>query len=118
MTHLTDLEEISSYCSFCVTVSLFLALGSLARLDSTLPQQRNLSSLFITTDSASGALCFARSSDKRMVVGTLRGFDQFMNLVVDNTEEVNGNERNEIGMVVIRGNSVVTVEALEPVRGL
>ncbi|KAG4204818.1 hypothetical protein ERO13_A04G061800v2 [Gossypium hirsutum] len=39
----------------------------------------------------------------RMVVGTLRGFDQFMNLVVDNTVEV------------IRGNSVVTVEALEPV---
>ena len=36
----------------------------------------------------------------RMVVGTLRGFDQFMNLVVDNTVEVNGNERNDIGMVV------------------
>ncbi|KAK7321810.1 hypothetical protein VNO77_32772 [Canavalia gladiata] len=52
----------------------------------------------------------------RMIVGTLRGFDQFMNLVVDNTVEVNGNEKNEIGMVVIRGNSVVTVEALEPVN--
>ncbi|BBH07622.1 probable small nuclear ribonucleoprotein G, partial [Prunus dulcis] len=51
----------------------------------------------------------------RMVIGTLRGFDQFMNLVVDNTVEVNGNEKNDIGMVVIRGNSVVTVEALEPV---
>lgn len=36
----------------------------------------------------------------RMVVGTLRGFDQFMNLVVDNTVEVNGNEKNDIGMVV------------------
>ncbi|CAK9181319.1 unnamed protein product, partial [Ilex paraguariensis] len=50
----------------------------------------------------------------RMVVGTLRGFDQFMNLVIDNTLEVNGNETTDIGMVVIRGNSVVTVEALEP----
>lgn len=50
-----------------------------------------------------------------MVVGTLRGFDQFMNLVVDNTVEVNGNDKTDIGMVVIRGNSVVTVEALEPV---
>ncbi|KAK3193060.1 hypothetical protein Dsin_024370 [Dipteronia sinensis] len=28
-----------------------------------------------------------------MVVGTLRGFDQFMNLVADNTLEVNGNEK-------------------------
>ncbi|KAM3200866.1 putative small nuclear ribonucleoprotein G isoform X1 [Capsicum annuum] len=51
----------------------------------------------------------------RLVTGTLRGFDQFMNLVIDNTVEVNGNEKNEIGMVVIRGNSVVTIEALEPV---
>nr|XP_019710680.1 probable small nuclear ribonucleoprotein G isoform X1 [Elaeis guineensis] len=51
----------------------------------------------------------------RVVVGTLRGFDQFMNLVVDNTVEVIGNEKNDIGMVVIRGNSVVMIEALEPV---
>lgn len=51
----------------------------------------------------------------RVVVGTLRGFDQFMNLVIDNTVELNGNENNEIGMVVIRGNSVVMIEALEPV---
>ncbi len=36
----------------------------------------------------------------RMVIGTLRGFDQFMNLVVDNTVEVNGNEKTDIGMVV------------------
>ncbi|XP_039026321.1 probable small nuclear ribonucleoprotein G [Hibiscus syriacus] len=37
----------------------------------------------------------------RMVVGTLRGFDQLMNLVVDNTVEVNGNEKTDIGMVVL-----------------
>lgn len=36
----------------------------------------------------------------RMIVGTLRGFDQFMNLVVDNTVEVNGDEKTDIGMVV------------------
>ncbi|PKI46450.1 hypothetical protein CRG98_033148 [Punica granatum] len=40
----------------------------------------------------------------RMVVGTLCGFDQFMNLVAENTIEV------------IQGNSVVIVEALEPVN--
>lgn len=50
-----------------------------------------------------------------MAVDMLRGFDQFMNVVVDNTVRINGNENNEIGMVVIRGNSVVTVKALEPV---
>ncbi|KAJ0026196.1 hypothetical protein Pint_06782 [Pistacia integerrima] len=36
----------------------------------------------------------------RMVVGTLCWFDQFMNLVVGNTVEVNGNEKTDTGMVV------------------
>jgi len=52
----------------------------------------------------------------RKVTGILRGYDQFMNLVIDNTvEEVSANERNEIGMVVIRGNSVVMLEPLEKI---
>ncbi|KAK9093406.1 hypothetical protein Syun_028317 [Stephania yunnanensis] len=58
---------------------------------------------------------FFKLNANRVVVGTLRGFDQFMNLVIDNTMEINGNEKNDIGMVVIRGNSVVMIEALEPV---
>jgi small nuclear ribonucleoprotein G len=67
----------------------------------------------------------------RKVTGFLRGYDQFMNLVLDNTiEEVSPSERNEIGMVVcvqphcysvtyfykvIRGNSVVMMEPLEKI---
>jgi len=52
----------------------------------------------------------------RKVTGILRGYDQFMNLVIDNTvEEVSANERSEIGMVVIRGNSVVMLEPLEKI---
>ena len=35
--------------------------------------------------------------------------------MIDNTVEMNGNEKTNIGMVVTRGNSVVTVEALGPV---
>jgi len=48
--------------------------------------------------------CLSISSVKlnanRVVIGTLRGFDQFMNLVVDNTVEVNGNDKTDIGMGV------------------
>ena len=37
-------------------------------------------------------------------MGVLRGYDQFMNIVLDNTVEiVSPTEKNEIGMVVIRG---------------
>jgi small nuclear ribonucleoprotein G len=39
-----------------------------------------------------------------------------MNLVLDNcVEEVSASEQNNIGMVVIRGNSVVLMEPLERV---
>ena len=39
----------------------------------------------------------------RHVTGNLRGFDQFMNIVLDNTvEEVSETERNDIGLVVRR----------------
>ncbi|KAL5264877.1 hypothetical protein ACHWQZ_G005830 [Mnemiopsis leidyi] len=55
----------------------------------------------------------------RQVTGILRGFDPFMNVVVDETVDttpgsVNANQN--IGMVVIRGNSIVMVEALEPIH--
>lgn len=75
----------------------------------------------------------------RSVTGVLRGFDPFMNLVVDDSvEELKDGGRNQIGMVVsillktiqilllmhinnmsinllqvIRGNSIVMVEALD-----
>ncbi len=52
----------------------------------------------------------------RRVTGVLRGFDQFMNLVLEDTiEEVSATERNDLGMVVIRGNSVIIIEPLEKV---
>jgi small nuclear ribonucleoprotein G len=49
----------------------------------------------------------------RHVTGVLRGFDQFMNIVLDNT--VDEKLKADLGMVVIRGNSIITIEALERV---
>ncbi|KAI9019043.1 ribonucleoprotein LSM domain-containing protein [Hyaloraphidium curvatum] len=57
---------------------------------------------------------FIQLNGNRKVTGILRGFDPFLNLVVDESvEEISEKERKEIGMVVIRGNSVIMVEALE-----
>ncbi|KAJ8605618.1 hypothetical protein CTAYLR_000087 [Chrysophaeum taylorii] len=51
---------------------------------------------------------------KRRVNGYLRGYDQFMNLVLDDAvEEVSKTERREIGTVVLRGNAIENFELME-----
>ncbi|XP_037077688.1 small nuclear ribonucleoprotein G-like [Pollicipes pollicipes] len=50
----------------------------------------------------------------RQIEGVLRGFDPFMNLVLDESLEVTkSGQRTKIGMVVVRGNSIIMLESLE-----
>ncbi|XP_060050656.1 small nuclear ribonucleoprotein G-like [Erinaceus europaeus] len=52
----------------------------------------------------------------RHVQGILQGFDLFMNLVVDECVKMaNSGQKNNTGMVVTRGNSIIMLEALERV---
>ena len=46
----------------------------------------------------------------RKLVGTLRGYDAFLNVVLEDAENDGG---AFVGQVVIRGNSIVQFEALE-----
>ncbi|KAL1958053.1 hypothetical protein VTO42DRAFT_5265 [Malbranchea cinnamomea] len=60
---------------------------------------------------------FVQLNGNRKVIGVLRGYDVFMNIVLDEAvEEKNGGEKVNLGMVVIRGNSVVMLEALERIN--
>ncbi|KAE8214188.1 hypothetical protein CF319_g2925 [Tilletia indica] len=61
----------------------------------------------------------------RRITGTLRGYDVFMNIVVENAIEqlhpIKGNlnlwkDGPQCGTVVVRGASVTMVEGLEPVK--
>ena len=53
-----------------------------------------------------------RINGSRQVEGTLSGFDPFMNLVLqDAVEFTKQGTQNRIGMIVVRGNSVVMLEA-------
>ncbi len=57
---------------------------------------------------------FIKLNGKRAVSGVLRGYDQFLNIVLENTvEEVSDKVRNPIGTVVIRGNSIIMMECVE-----
>lgn len=50
-----------------------------------------------------------RLNGARIIKGVVRGFDPFMNLVLDDASDSN----QQIGMIVIRGNSVMAIEALD-----
>ncbi len=47
----------------------------------------------------------------RNVEGVLRGYDQFMNIVIDESVEVQADgEKRALGMTMVRGNSILTLE--------
>ena len=48
----------------------------------------------------------------RRIIGTLRGYDAFLNVVLEETENEAG---QYLGQVVVRGNSIVQLEGLERV---
>ncbi|MFQ5553043.1 MAG: LSM domain-containing protein [Thermoplasmata archaeon] len=47
--------------------------------------------------------------DNRVLVGTLIGYDDYMNMVLEDTEETQGEQVRRVGTVVLRGNNVVTI---------
>lgn len=47
--------------------------------------------------------------DGRMIEGKLVGFDQYMNLVLEESEEKRDETGRRLGTVILRGNNVVTI---------
>ncbi len=47
--------------------------------------------------------------DNRTLKGTLVGYDDYMNMVLEDTEETQGDQVRRIGTVILRGNNVVTI---------
>ena len=50
--------------------------------------------------------------DSRILEGKLTGFDDYMNMVLEDTEETNGDQSRRLGTVVLRGNNVVSISTL------
>lgn len=47
--------------------------------------------------------------DGRIIEGKLVGFDQYMNLVLEESEEKNDDAGRRLGTLVLRGNNVVSI---------
>ncbi|MCJ2519348.1 MAG: RNA-binding protein [Candidatus Thermoplasmatota archaeon] len=47
--------------------------------------------------------------DDRILKGKLVGYDDYMNMVLEGTEETQGDQVRRIGTVILRGNNVVTI---------
>ena len=50
--------------------------------------------------------------DNRVLEGVLKGYDDYMNMVLEETEERTPDQERRLGTVVLRGNNVVSITAL------
>ncbi len=47
--------------------------------------------------------------DGRVLEGKLVGFDDYMNLVLENTEEFKEEGQRRLGTVILRGNNIISI---------
>ena len=47
--------------------------------------------------------------DGRILDGKLSGFDEYMNMILEDTEETKEDQVKRIGTIVLRGNNIVTI---------
>jgi small nuclear ribonucleoprotein len=47
--------------------------------------------------------------DNRILEGKLAGYDDYMNMVLEDTEERTSEQERRLGTVVLRGNNVVSI---------
>jgi small nuclear ribonucleoprotein len=50
--------------------------------------------------------------DSRLLEGTLVGFDDYLNMVLEDTEETNADQVKRLGTVILRGNNVVSISPM------
>ena len=47
--------------------------------------------------------------DGRLIYGNLSGYDEYMNMVLEDVEETNDDVKRRLGTIILRGNNVVSI---------
>ncbi len=47
--------------------------------------------------------------DGRTLEGKMEGFDEYMNMILEDTEETKDDQVRRLGTVILRGNNIVTI---------
>jgi small nuclear ribonucleoprotein len=50
--------------------------------------------------------------DGRVIDGKLTGYDEYMNMVLSDVEETMNENKRRLGIVILRGNNVVSISVL------
>jgi small nuclear ribonucleoprotein len=50
--------------------------------------------------------------DSRVIEGKLTGYDEYMNMVLSDAEETLDGNKRRLGIVILRGNNVVSISVL------
>ncbi len=61
-------------------------------------------------DESIGKTVLVKLKGDQLIRGTLQGFDQHMNLVLDSSESIPNDGKSEsLGMIIVRGDNVIMV---------
>ncbi|OYT62902.1 MAG: RNA-binding protein [Thermofilum sp. ex4484_15] len=56
-----------------------------------------------------GSTVLVKLRGNREIRGILKSFDQHLNLVLDNAEEVKSDKTRKLGIIIVRGDNVILV---------
>ncbi|MCS7368288.1 MAG: LSm family protein [archaeon GBS-70-058] len=56
-----------------------------------------------------GGMVYVKLKGEKVIRGLLKSFDQHLNLVLENAEEVEGNNTKTLGTLIIRGDNIILI---------
>ena len=81
--------------------------GILLKRESSLPSSMALP--LDTLEKAMNQKLLLLLKDGRHIDGKLLGFDEYMNLVIDDVEETKGETKRRLGKIILLGSNVVSI---------